>query len=98
MVVTEDNTKIYVFGGLNSDNTTMNDMWMYDLNQNTWTEIEQKGQVPKPRSGHSFNLYDGKIFMFGGLIEVTKESSELFSFDIETETWVLLKSKELDQQ
>ena len=35
--------------------------------------------------------------MFGGLIEVTKESSELFSFDMETSTWTLLKSKEMDQ-
>ena len=67
-------------------------MWMYDLTDNTWALIEQKGQVPRPRSGHSFNFYDGKIFMFGGLIEVTKESSELFAFEIETETWTLLKS------
>ena len=32
--------------------------------------------------------------MFGGLIEVTKESSELFAFEIETNTWTLLKSQE----
>lgn len=32
--------------------------------------------------------------MFGGLIEVTKESSELFVFDIETLTWTFLKSRE----
>ena len=44
------------------------------------------------------NLYEGHIFMFGGLIEVTQESSELFLFDLEANYWTLLKSKEIEEQ
>ena len=99
MVCREDASamQLYLFGGLDTENATLNDMWMYDLTDNQWTQIEQKGNIPRPRSSHSFNLYEGRIYMFGGLLEVTKESSELFSFDIETSTWTLLKSKEMDQ-
>ena len=36
--------------------------------------------------------------MFGGLLEVTKESSELFLFDLESNHWTLLKSQEIEEQ
>ena len=92
MVCDENTMLLYIFGGLANDNHTLNDMWIFDIEKKEWLKIDQRGQVPKPRAGHSMNLYKGKIFMFGGLIEVTQESSELFVFDIETHTWTLLKS------
>ena len=52
-----------------------------------WNRIEQKGRVPGPRCGHSFNIHGDKIFLFGGLQEVTKESNETMKFNIATETW-----------
>ena len=96
MVVQELQNMIYIFGGLDNDNATLNDMWSFDLTANVWTRIEQQGNIPRPRCGHSFNEYDNKIFLFGGSLEVTQESSELFQFDIATQTWSLLKSKELE--
>ena len=39
MICQEEEKKIYLFGGLDTNNSTLNDMWMYDLEQNTWTEI-----------------------------------------------------------
>ena len=98
-MVLDENTKLlYMFGGLTNDNHTLNDMWLFDLTEKTWTKVDQRGTIPKPRAGHSMNLYEGRIFMFGGLIEVTQESSELFLFDIESHTWTLLKSEEIEDQ
>ena len=62
---------IYLFGGLTVINDTLNDMWRYDLEYNQWSRIKQKGKLPEPRCGHSFNIHCDKIFMFGGLKEVT---------------------------
>ena len=98
MVLDENTMLLYIFGGLTNDNHTLNDMWLYDLTEKKWTKVDQRGTIPKPRAGHSMNLYEGKIFMFGGLIEVTQESSELFLFDIESYTWTLLKSEEIEDQ
>ena len=36
MVVIEEKMKLYLFGGLNNENQTLNDMWLYDLNAETW--------------------------------------------------------------
>ena len=43
--------------------------------------------MPGPRCGHSLNIHADKIFLFGGLQEVTKESNETMKFNIETGTW-----------
>ena len=36
-----------------------------------------------PRSGHSANLHNGKMYIFGGIFEVTKELSELLVYDFD---------------
>ena len=77
----------FIFGGLNNNNVTLNDMWKFDLETFTWMKIQQHGTIPLPRCGHSFNYHDEKIILFGGLIEVTKESCETFKFDLATHTW-----------
>lgn len=43
-----------------------------------------------PRSGHSLNIKDGFIFMFGGLLEITKEVNDTYRYEIATNTWVNL--------
>ena len=60
-----------MFGGLSSFQKTLNDMWKYDLLAMKWEKIKQFGKIPEPRCGHSLNIMDQKIFLFGGLIEVT---------------------------
>lgn len=87
MVYSPTKNALYLYGGLNIQNDTLNDMWRFDLETNQWDVIEQNGKVPGPRCGHSFNIHCDKIFMFGGLREVTQESNETFRFDIATGTW-----------
>ena len=36
MVIVEEKMKLYLFGGLNKENQTLNDMWLYDINAETW--------------------------------------------------------------
>ena len=76
-----------MFGGLTETNDTLNDMWRYEVESGNWSLVEQKGQIPEPRCGHSLNLHGDKIFLFGGLKEVTQESNETFKFDLNSYTW-----------
>ena len=71
MVLSTKQNSLYLFGGLNVINDTLNDMWRYDLECHRWERIEQKGIVPGSRCGHSLNIHCEKIFLFGGLKEVT---------------------------
>ena len=38
--------KLLVHNGHDNDNEKICDMWTYDLTNNTWTEINQKGDTP----------------------------------------------------
>lgn len=95
MVYIAERNALYFFGGLNITNDTLNDMWYYDIDANLWFPVDQWGSVPRPRCGHAFNLHNNTIFLFGGLIEVTHESNEVFKFDIATHTWDEIGSREV---
>mgnify|MGYP001947528060 CR=1 FL=1 len=36
------------------------------------------------RSGHSSNIYNGQMYIFGGILELTKELNEMLIFDFKT--------------
>lgn len=48
---------MYIFGGnepaSSDDNRLFNDFWAFDFTKNTWKQLEQKGDIPNPREGHS---------------------------------------------
>ena len=73
---------MYIFGGKDDDNMKLNDFWKLDLVQRKWTCIETAGNTPQARSGHSAIVYEGKIFLFGGIFEVTKELNDCHLYDI----------------
>jgi N-acetylneuraminic acid mutarotase len=57
--------KIYVLGGINSDNQPLNVVEEYNPNINEWT-IKQS--MPTARSGCAVAVYNGKIYVFGGTV------------------------------
>lgn len=44
------------------------------------------------RSGHTAVAYKDKMFVFGGILEVTKELNDLLSFDIRTKNFTVIDS------
>ena len=87
LAYSQKQNSLYLFGGLTVTNQTLNDMWRFSIDSGEWEQVEQLGDVPDPRCGHTFATHNEKIFLFGGLKEVTKESNETFRFDIETRMW-----------
>ena len=65
-------------------------MWKFDIETNQWTEIEQKGDVPNGRNGHSLHLHDGFLIMFGGILGITEESDDIYVFQVSSGTWKLV--------
>jgi N-acetylneuraminic acid mutarotase len=75
-----DEKTVYIHNGHDNDNEKISDMWKFDLLTNQWTQIEQRGDVPPGRNGHSLQLYNGFLIMFGGILEITKESEDIYIF------------------
>lgn len=73
---------MYVFGGQDDENNKLNDLWEFDSATNSWKEIEStQGYQPLVRSGHSSVVYKDKMFVFGGILEITKELNDMIVFD-----------------
>jgi TIR domain/Galactose oxidase, central domain len=59
--------RMYVFGGAGG-NTGFNDVWLYDADAHSWTELSPTNTPPGPRWGHA-GLWDDttrRMYVFGG--------------------------------
>ncbi|KAH8739891.1 hypothetical protein FG386_001708 [Cryptosporidium ryanae] len=57
--------KIYLFGGYDGTRC-YNDLWVYDMDNKIWSEIEITERIPKPRNGHSSITCNKGVLIFGG--------------------------------
>jgi len=78
---------IYIFGGMADDR--LNDLWRFNLRTNSYERVKDSEDMrPNVRSGHSMNFFDGKLYVFGGIHEVTWELDDLHIFDIKVQKLV----------
>lgn len=86
------NGKCYIFGGQDDDNNKLNDLWELSLDTGTYVEIKlpEGSAVPVARSGHSSNIYNGQMYIFGGILELTKELNEMLVFDFQTKKFTAI--------
>jgi hypothetical protein len=65
-------SRMYVFGGYDGrDGNYFNDLFAFDFETRTWSQLEQRGQVPEPRTDHAMALLcdgarRGRLYVFGG--------------------------------
>lgn len=75
--------KLYIYGGLSD--SKLSDMWEFNLETNTWTELHVVSELrPGPRS-ESFLLRlkdKRKLLLFGGITSYGPVS-DLWTYDIE---------------
>ncbi|KRX02130.1 hypothetical protein PPERSA_06325 [Pseudocohnilembus persalinus] len=78
---------IYCFGGYDGYKR-LNDMWSFDLNSKKWQKINYASKIyPIARSGMMMHFQQNKIFIYGGIHEITFELDDFFVFDIQTCNW-----------
>lgn len=83
---------MYIFGGKNEDSEKLNDLWCFNIADQTWKQITPKNQdnIPNPRSGHSCDIFDGYLVIYGGIFDVTKELNDLYIYSIARNEWFCL--------
>ena len=86
MILIDKNT-IYLHNGHDNDNEKLGDLWKYQMDIGEWIPIKQKGDVPPARNGHSLERVGEFLVLFGGILDITKESEEMYLFNIGTSTW-----------
>lgn len=82
---------MYIFGGKDSDNNKLNDLWKLDLTSYKWQELSpHDGYRPRERSGHSCDIIDHYMIVFGGIFEITKELNDLHLYDFRRNKWITI--------
>ena len=84
--------RAYLFGGryraegATGDYTMYNDLWAFDVNTDTWTQIPHAGDIPSAR-GNTAMVYDDlndRLVLFGG-----STSASGLSFTPQNDTYIL---------
>jgi N-acetylneuraminic acid mutarotase len=87
--------RIYVFGGKDIDGNKLNDLWEYDIKNNSWKEIQKHEDAPLSRSGHSACTFKNFMIVFGGIHELTQELNDMLAYDFNNKQWFSLIEESL---
>jgi N-acetylneuraminic acid mutarotase len=92
MVYNPVNGLIYLFGGFD-DVGQLNDLWVYSVAENTWTEVLPGGGPPAPRSTHAMAVDEatGQVLVFGGY-DGDFPLGDLWAYDPAANMWTELTS------
>ncbi|KAI1378787.1 galactose oxidase [Hypoxylon crocopeplum] len=83
------NNQIYAFGGFDQyTDEVYNHVLKLDLVSHQWSLVDNYGDIPGVRMGHTATLYQGdKLLVFGGENEHRTYLSDLIVFDLKTAVW-----------
>ncbi|KAH8150841.1 uncharacterized protein LAJ45_05022 [Morchella importuna] len=89
VTVCGDDEAIYAFGGFDQyTDEVYNHVLKLDLHTYTWTLVDNYGDIPSVRMGHTTTYWrDNKLVIFGGENEHRMFLSDVYIFDISTATW-----------
>ena len=91
--------RLYIFGGRfrpaseSGTYTLFNDLWAFDVNTDTWTQLEQRGPIPGERvnSGMIYDPVGDQLVLFGGNSSrdglQIRPLDDTHIFDLKTQTW-----------
>ncbi|CAM1295013.1 MEGF8 (predicted) [Pycnogonum litorale] len=77
--------KLYIYGGLDK-HEVFGDFWMFDVNHNTWTQLQGK-DLP-PLAGHTLtNINDERLILIGGFSPQHGFNEDMYVYDLERDIW-----------
>ncbi|OAY32996.1 nitrile-specifier protein 5 [Manihot esculenta] len=88
--------KAYAFGGEFTPRVPVdNNLYVFDLQTQTWSIPVVTGDIPPPRVGVTMAAVGKTIYVFGGRDATHKELNELYSFDTFSNKWTLLSASDI---
>jgi len=80
-------SKIIIFGGQDASGTTLNDTWIYDSENDSWTNMQP---AVAPASAYHMDMAwinDDKVLLYGGIFGAGGASSETWVYDLSENNW-----------
>ena len=79
---------IYIFGGCDfGEKEFKNQLFCYTITTNVWNQVNQKGDIPCKRYGHSTTISGSTAFLFGGVTDNYHLLNDLYMLDMVELRW-----------
>ncbi len=79
-----------MFGGKDAENR-LNDLWEFNMTDFKFREMDKAGDIPPERNGHTMEHFEGKLYVFGGIHDITWELDDLHIYKLEKNRWTTLE-------
>jgi len=89
-------SKMVVFGGIDEEDNSLNDVWSLSCAPHKWspigmslkwTKLECSGQIPEARSRHAATIVDSRMFIFGGSSNEGYCLDDLYMLELNSNVW-----------
>jgi hypothetical protein len=88
------NKYMVIYAGLDDKDEVVNDIFLFDINNNKWIECELEGNIPQNKDGQSCCLVEDIMYLFGGQgPEDDEYSNDLFTLTVDINENLKLKPK-----
>ncbi|XP_006663087.1 acyl-CoA-binding domain-containing protein 5 [Oryza brachyantha] len=84
---------VILVGGKTDPPSDRISVWTFNTDNDLWSYIEVKGDIPMARSGHTVIRAGPVLILFGGEDGKGKKLHDLHMFDLKTSTWLPLNYK-----
>jgi N-acetylneuraminic acid mutarotase len=84
---------MYTYGGLVNSSEYSSEVWRLNLLEPSWSCIQFSGDSPGSVSGHSACVFSDVMLVFGGVRDILKETNEMYAFEFETASWLLIQTE-----
>lgn len=80
--------RLLLYGGWNSADPRFQDLWAYDVEENTWTEITTGGEPPRRyRHGAAWDGVERAMYVFAGCCGRGGKFDDVWRYDAEEGSW-----------
>ena len=97
---TPDRSLTMLYGGTGNKFVTLSDLWMFDHQESTWTQIERKeGKAWPPALKDASAVMCGKHFyVIGGKSGKTSVNGQIWKFDLSLREWIVVNNDSNEEQ
>ncbi|KAI5955724.1 KEL2 [Candida jiufengensis] len=85
--------KIYIFGGVYNNEKVSNDLWVFDVEEEKWQQVNTSGEMPLPVNEHSSCVVNDKLYIYGGNDFSGIIYSSLYVLNLNTLVWYKLDER-----
>ena len=91
-----EQNKLIIYGGMSGKDYNRH-VYEFDTQVNKYknlTEQLDKTKTPPPRQDHAAVLYNGSLYVYGGIGPDSKIYDDMWKFDLSTNTWEEIKTEQ----